>query len=266
VFNKVQKAVSILKKDGLVSLFHRIYSAYFYKARLDPEYIISRIIGKRKISINSIYVIVNISGIGTYNEMRFIIDNEIPVIRDILTEAKEKDVFLDIGANMGVHSIFLDEKVKTVYSIEPHPVNMSFLSINSKTNKSGINMYECGFSDSEDYIKISGPRKRMEVDGSASINGDSDEKGNTVSVRLERGDEFLQKNRLEIPQIIKIDVEGAEMSVLRGLENILEHPDCRIIYCEVHGDEFREVSDFINSYGYSTSVIGDGRIIKAVRG
>lgn len=160
----------------------------------------------------------------------------------------------------------LIKKVAITYSIEPHPVNLSYLSMNSTANKSDIHMYGCGFSDSDGYMKISGPRKNMHVDGCASIkrtNNSDDE--NTVSVRLERGDKFIKQNRLETPQMIKIDVEGAEMGVLRGLEGIINQSDCRVIYCEIHDDdEFGEIEEYLNSFGYSTSTIGGGRIIKSV--
>jgi FkbM family methyltransferase len=195
--------------------------------------------------------------------MRFVIDNEVAIIEDILDEAKENDTFLDIGANMGIHSMFVDKKVRTVYSIEPHPVNLSYLVMNSNMNNSNIDIFGCGLSDAEGYLKINGPRENMEVDGSSSVNATADIEGNAVSVRLEMGDKFIQQNELENPQIVKIDTEGAEVSILRGLEDTIKNTDCRIIYIEPHGENSQKVKDIVRKYGYSTVTIGDGRIIKA---
>lgn len=221
---------------------------------------------QKTISVDDKNLQIHISNLGAYNEMRFIIDNEISVIEDILHESKKKDTFLDVGANMGAHSISVDKKIETVYSIEPHPVNLSHLSINSQMNNSDIDIFACGLSDSKGYLEIDSPEQKMKVDGSASTGGASNTEKAAIAVRLEKGDEFIRQNGLNIPQIIKIDVEGSEMSVLRGLKTTIEHADCRVVYCEVHDNKFEEIKQFFNSSGYDTNIIGHDRIIKAMKG
>ncbi|MFC6787153.1 FkbM family methyltransferase [Halobaculum halobium] len=256
--SKFNEALSILRDDGIIKLFKKIYESYF-------EYVVLSIRGKSNINIDSYSIEVNISNKGSYKEMRHINNTEISIIKDMLDESEKSDTFLDIGANMGVHSIFIDKKVEDVYSIEPHPVNLSHLNINSHINQSGISMYACGFSDTAGYIEINSSRTGMQVDGRASIKRPNDNKNNsTILVRLEKGDKFIQQNELDIPEMIKVDVEGAEMSVLRGLEDTINHASCKVIYCEYHNNE-KNIRSFLKSAGYSTTLIGDGRIIKAMR-
>lgn len=265
--SKLRTAATILKEQGVAGMFREIHSFYFDRNHYDLEYIISRLLGSRSISIEDTKITVSVQDLGSYNELKFILKHELPIIEDILSEVKAEDIFLDVGANIGVHSIVVDKRAKTVYAIEPHPVNVSVLNLNSTINNSSINIFDCGFSDSEGYTDIIGPRKVMRVDGSASIEEESNECDNDVnpvSVRVEEGDDFISQNNLEVPQIIKIDVEGAEMQVLYGLDETIRHRDCRVIYCEVHDENIREVRDYLNSLGYSTETIGNHRIVKGL--
>ena len=59
---------------------------------------------------------------------------------------------------------------------------------------------------------------------------------------------------------MKIDVEGAELQTLRGLQSTIDRPECRLLYCEVHGEDanskeraLNEVRDLLHDAGFSTS-------------
>jgi hypothetical protein len=78
------------------------------------------------------------------------------------------------------------------------------------------------------------------------------------------GDSLVQKESVPEPTVMKIDVEGAEVRVLRGLEATLRNSECRLIFCEVHfpmkdgirspedyGDDPYEVYDILRDHGFS---------------
>jgi hypothetical protein len=44
----------------------------------------------------------------------------------------------------------------------------------------------------------------------------------------------LKHTKEPIPNVIKIDVEGAEIKVIEGLSKTLAHQDCKAVLCEVH--------------------------------
>ena len=54
----------------------------------------------------------------------------------------------------------------------------------------------------------------------------------TQKIHIVNGDEFIIDNKLEIPNVIKIDVEGYENEVIQGLSNTLSNPKCRVVMCE----------------------------------
>lgn len=50
-------------------------------------------------------------------------------------------------------------------------------------------------------------------------------------IKTSRLDTYCKKHSIPLPHMIKIDVQGAELDVLRGCDDILKH--CRLIHCEV---------------------------------
>ncbi len=54
------------------------------------------------------------------------------------------------------------------------------------------------------------------------------------TVEVVRGDWLVRTEALPIPRAVKIDVEGYEYFVLRGLERTLAHPACELLCCEMH--------------------------------
>ena len=68
-----------------------------------------------------------------------------------------------------------------------------------------------------------------------------------------------------IPQIIKIDVEGHEWSVINGMKNILKSPGCHTVCCEIHppllpvGVKADDILNLLDSLGFvRTDIIQRG--------
>jgi hypothetical protein len=83
------------------------------------------------------------------------------------------------------------------------------------------------------------------------------------------GDYIVKKGIADRPDIVKIDVEGKELSVLKGMRNTLLDEKCSTIYCEVHREKKgrktenmsherpQEVQELIESMGFSVRIIED---------
>ncbi len=144
------------------------------------------------------------------------------------------DCIWDVGANIGHYTVQLAELVGLagkVFAFEPSPINAARLR-EATVGLANVTAVELALSDS---------------DGSGSLYQGEDELGATSRmvrseslsdrifvVRVVTGDEVIAQGCAEAPNVLKIDVEGHELQVLRGLCNQLRHNELRHIFVEVH--------------------------------
>lgn len=193
------------------------------------------------------------------------LDGEENVINDIIMEVKKGDVFYDIGANIGIYSCLIGDLIDIgkVIAIEPHPPSVNKLRKNIEMNNTNASVYQSALSSEKNKKRIIENKKNLGT-GQITIN-DSQEKG--VEVEVLPGDEFREIHGLPFPNIVKIDVEGEELQVIRGMENILRHDNCRLVYCEVHPnsaisyteglseEDVQDLYDLVEKLGFSVREI-----------
>jgi FkbM family methyltransferase len=131
-------------------------------------------------------------------------------------------VAYDIGANIGIHTLLLSRLVGRtgqVYAFEPVPTLYDRLCENVRLNpglpaarpvqlamgdRSGTAAFYTGHHAGAGHLAASGP-----------------ETGNRIVVPTSQLDEFVYRDHHAPPGFVKIDVEGAEGSVLDGAEHVL---------------------------------------------
>lgn len=170
-------------------------------------------------------------------------------------------VVMDVGANIGNHSLSFAMHAHHVYSFEPVKSTFELLQKNTQHNKlSNITCYNFGLSDknkSQDiFINESGNI------GASSLKCKS-KTHSTERVTLVLGDEWTEaslKNTNGI-DFVKIDVEGHEPKVIRGLKNTLRkyRPIIMMEYNERSNIEEFQEQDIFNCYfhDYEIFVIGN---------
>ena len=157
-------------------------------------------------------------------------------LRDVLAMVSEetpKPIFMDIGANVGQHSLYLSKFARLALAFEPYPkVSMQFKKLIEINQISNIEIFEYGLSDEAESLTYYAPTGSNE--GIGSFDEDTQIKGNKCYVKLElqKGDLVVKKGSWTGIKLIKIDVEGFEKKVIKGLINTItqERP---IIVCEV---------------------------------
>jgi FkbM family methyltransferase len=146
---------------------------------------------------------------------------------------EKEDIIFDAGAHIGLYSIraarFLNKG--QVIAIEPFYENINLLKKNVALNKMNtkIKIIELGLSDNNGYQELFISRAGS---GSHSI-VDKSVGNKSVKIRTIRLDDLVKKFKLKRLDIIKIDVEGAELKVLRGAKNTLRKFKPKLII-EVH--------------------------------
>lgn len=191
---------------------------------------------------------------------RTIVENQDFFEADLLKKLDEyipsSAIILDIGANIGNHSLYWAKKrmAQKIYSFEPMLSTYQTLLKNIQINHLDdiIIPLNIGLSDTEScaelntYI-ISNPELKFSIDyiGSASLS-----KSDNGEMKLNALDQLLFISDLERIDFVKIDVEGFEHNVLKGAEITLKKYK-PIVFIESFPDNFAETNKILNSYGYS---------------
>ena len=185
----------------------------------------------------------------------------------------EDVVLYDLGANIGYYALIANQYIRNgiIYSFEPMPGNIEVFNKHLQLNKNfikndNIRLLPFAISDSDKKVSFSENKETMEgntyIDKSTTY---TDAQG-TFVVQSYSVDSLLQQGYKK-PDIIKIDVEGAEYDVLAGAKNTLEkyHPK---ILLATHDTHLAGVKDecihFLEAMGYkicpinSSNKVGGG--------
>jgi FkbM family methyltransferase len=172
-------------------------------------------------------------------------------LQDALTrELKPGATFYDIGANIGFVTLIAAKLVGPsgrVVAFEPVPKNVAAIKENLALN--GIDWVDV---QETAMGRDSGTASLIVSDVSAfsrlaSINVPPGAR-ETIEVRVDSVDEFLARGSERPPDVVKIDVEGAELEVIEGMRHTLaEHQP--VILCEIHDCNAPYV-ELVNSLGY----------------
>jgi len=187
------------------------------------------------------------------------------------------DTFIDVGSNIGLMSLLASQHEGTqgiVYSFEPEPETFAILQNNIKLNKiRNIRVFDVALGAAKDAAII---YKYCEINrGSASLIKPNYSTCERAMVEILTLDEFVNANDISNIRMLKIDVEGWELEVLRGANRLLSSLYAPII-CIEYGSEdhaittsqLLEIYEYIltiNEYSLYKLANGKSRISKLVR-
>jgi len=152
-------------------------------------------------------------------------------------------IFWDIGANIGLFSIYnsLKNKKSCTISFEPSTSNLKVLSRNiSINNLKNINIFPIALSDKKNGFFMMNENKF--VDGGA-LNTFSERynfEGKTFKPEMNYNfygtniEKLINDKFLEIPSYIKIDVDGIEHLILKGMGKYLKNKKIKSILVEIN--------------------------------
>lgn len=137
------------------------------------------------------------------------------------------DLFVDVGANQGGWSLVAAGRGARVISFEPVPLTRSRLLANIASNPATvgrrIRVIPLGLSDQAGQVTFT-----ADLDaGNHRVHDGEKSASQTITVELARADDILER---ENPVLIKIDVEGEELGVLKGGRRVLARPSlCAVV-------------------------------------
>lgn len=192
-------------------------------------------------------------------------DNELPVQHALAQYLAPGGVLYDVGANVGFLTVIgarLVGAAGAVYAFEPVPSNAAFVRRNAELNEfRNVTVIEKAVS----FASRKGELTLAQYSGGAvlsTIAAPPDAAGR-LSIELVSIDDLVFRDRMRPPAMVKIDVEGAELEVLRGMSRTMRELKPIILYelDDAASEPLRRKREaceqFVHALGYRVSALED---------
>lgn len=127
--------------------------------------------------------------------------------------------FVDVGANIGFYSLVMGKLLRDtgiIYSFEPNGDTYKKFKENIELNQlRNISLHKVGLSDTEKDVEII---YNLRNSGTASIFKPATAAEKKETIHLMKFDDFCNAENLENINLLKVDIEGSELSFLVGAE------------------------------------------------
>ncbi len=161
----------------------------------------------------------------------------------------------DIGADIGYYSLLLAKLVGPtglVFSFEPIPKAKWYLDKNIEMNGlDNVRSFDFALFDEPGVACLEAPLTLSKINLSKKKLS-----GKDIQVEMKVFDEWKAKGELNRVDLVKLDVEGAELNVLRGMKATLQNQKPAILV-EVHSQELKsfgfspsDLIEFLSEFGY----------------
>jgi len=196
--------------------------------------------------LDDIKVVFKFNTVNQNGRLLNYLEGEIEVIKQIKETISKDDVFYDVGAYYGGYSCVIgkSEPKAKIHAFEPGQERYNMLEEATNNNGVNVNCHNVGLGDSNKVVEL-------------TSKGVVTTSGGYESVKIVNGDEYIKRENIDPPTIMKIDVEGGELDVIKGMKNAISK-HCEQIYCEVHtnkGVSIDDVENELNLMGFSSEII-----------
>jgi FkbM family methyltransferase len=156
---------------------------------------------------------------------------------------RQGSVILEVGSNVGNHILFYEKFLnpQKIIAIEPNPIAIRVLNVNLNLNSCStvdLSYLGIGLSDRKFKANISYPQNNW--GGARLIFDDRNE------IPVETGDRLFSQQNIDF---IKIDVEGEEIQVLKGLELTIQRSR-PLIFIEIFNENIEDFERWLMRQNY----------------
>lgn len=167
-------------------------------------------------------------------------------------------IFLDVGSNIGYYSVMLGNLFSSVHAFEPNPTAMKRLKVNALLNDIHVHTNQVGISSETGQMYLA---LNESVDPTAHLVSTSG--GNTIGIYVITLDSYIEMKNLKGDIVMKVDVEGFELEVLKGAKKSLLKKMFSIIQIECLDDEtFKTTWEYSRSVDYLVYCFERGKLSK----
>lgn len=162
------------------------------------------------------------------------LNEDAKILKAIASNCGPGAIYWDVGANLGHYAAILSIVVGSdgkVFAFEPEPrVREQLRDCVDLNNGANVTVVPLGLSDETGQHDFYANANSSAGTHSLIAHNPDSEK---ITIDLTTADDFIREGN-PCPNVIKIDVEGAELSVVRGMTETMKNADLRAVLCEVH--------------------------------
>ena len=178
-------------------------------------------------------------------------------------QEKENLIFWDIGANIGLYSIYnsLKHPKSTIIAFEPSSSNLRVLTRNISINnfEKNINVVPTPLTNKKNIFQEMKEGQFVEGGALNSFGEKFDFEGKEFKPTMKYNllgttiNYFLENSILDIPDYIKIDVDGIEHLILEGGDKFLNNKKVKSLSIEINEnfkEQYDKVLNLMNKYEF----------------
>jgi FkbM family methyltransferase len=185
-------------------------------------------------------------------------------VKWLLAEAGPKDVFYDVGANIGLYTVVAAKQGARVVAFEPHVGNASSLLRNLEANGivDRVVVVTAALHCEEavipfNYVGIQSGSSGHQLGHNVGENGKAFAPA-AVELKVATTIDALRARGVIAPAtLVKIDVDGNEKLILRGMAGLLASRPPRNVQVEIHPSTRDGIVAFMVEHGYPANVRHD---------
>jgi FkbM family methyltransferase len=234
IFGPINSFLSLLIEKTQIS--KRIFD-FFGRVLPIPKTVIRRV---------PIKIILPLNQVGVYNTFKDWEKRE-PEVLDWIDGFEKGCIFFDVGASFGTETLYAalkNEGPKKIVSFDLDLESSFNLACNiSLNNISNVDQYFLALSDKFDLNSYKCVTQYYYIEGRKQYDNVTYK---TISISM---DKFINMTHI-FPDYIKIDVDGAEESIISGMTETVQNKKLRSVVIEVSDKSEPAISDFFHKAGF----------------
>lgn len=223
------------------------------------------------IKLNRFVYHASLKAMGILNFESDYLNGENQFLKSLLS-SKSKPIIIDVGANIGKYAqlVFDSNPKSRIYCFEPHPKTFKKLKENLQ-NYQLVELINKGVGDRKSTLELF---DYAESEGSTHatfhkgvIEGLREKKVGSIEVDVIDLDSYLLSTKIDTVDLLKIDTEGNELNVLKGLRKALKNNKVDTIHFEfnemniISKSYFKDFWDLLEGYKFYR-ILPNGRLLR----